>query len=81
MVVFHLLRTLLTSTTRLFLWTLHTMPSEMIQGSSGSATQCTSTESSEGSPQRERRIVVFVERVTTTSQEQTFTPVYLEEKL
>ncbi|KAH0902583.1 hypothetical protein HID58_042086, partial [Brassica napus] len=61
------MRTLHTSTTRLYLWTLHTMPSEMIQGSSGSATQCTSTENSEGSPQRERRIVVFVERVTTTT--------------
>ena len=43
------------------------MLSEMIQGLTGSATQCTSTENSEGSPQKERRIVVFVERVTTTT--------------
>ena len=60
-------RTLPTSTTRLSLWTLHTMPSEMIRGSTGSATQCTSTENWEGSPRRERRIVVFVERVTETT--------------
>jgi len=39
----------------------------MIQGSTGSATLCTSTENSEVSPPKERRIVVFVERVTTTT--------------
>ncbi|CAH8337798.1 unnamed protein product [Eruca vesicaria subsp. sativa] len=51
---------------RVYLWTLQTMPSEMIRESTGSATQCTSTENSEGSPQKERRIAVFVERATRT---------------
>jgi len=56
-----------TSTTRSSWLTQHTMLCVMTRESTGSATQFTSTVSSEDLPQRERRTEVSAERVTTTT--------------